>query len=89
MSFGTSGHRGTSTAGSFNEDHILAIAQAVCELRIERGITGPLYMGMDTHALSEPAHSTAVEVFAANGVELFIQQDGLATRQRRSSPTPS
>lgn len=71
--FGTSGHRGTSTAGSFNEDHILAISQAICELRQSRGITGPLYLGMDTHALSEPALYTALEVFAANGVITVIQ----------------
>lgn len=71
--FGTSGHRGTSTAGSFNEDHILAISQAICELRQSRGINGPLYLGMDTHALSEPALYTALEVFAANGVTTVIQ----------------
>jgi phosphoglucomutase len=82
VAFGTSGHRGTSAAGSFNEDHILAIAQAVSELRAQRGISGPLYMGMDTHALSAPAHVSAVEVFAANGVELLIQRDGGYT------PTP-
>jgi phosphoglucomutase len=73
VSFGTSGHRGSSLHNSFNEDHILAICQAVCELRRARGITGPLYMGMDTHALSEPAQATALEVFAANGVDVVIQ----------------
>ena len=73
VSFGTSGHRGTSAAGSFNDDHIAAIAQAISEYRAARGITGPLYVGMDTHALSEPALATAVEVFAANGVHLVIQ----------------
>ncbi|MEA3377652.1 MAG: phosphoglucomutase (alpha-D-glucose-1,6-bisphosphate-dependent) [Chloroflexota bacterium] len=74
VSFGTSGHRGSSLARSFNEDHVLAICQAICELRESRGITGPLYAGMDTHALSEPALRTALEVFAANGVNVFIQQ---------------
>ncbi|MCB8981515.1 MAG: phosphoglucomutase (alpha-D-glucose-1,6-bisphosphate-dependent) [Ardenticatenaceae bacterium] len=73
VSFGTSGHRGSSMAAQFNEDHILAISQAICEYRQQQGITGPLYMGMDTHALSEPAQISAIEVFAANGVELFIQ----------------
>ncbi len=71
--FGTSGHRGTSLECSFNEDHILATTQAVCELRRAEGITGPLYLGKDTHALSEPALYTAIEVFAANGVNLMIQ----------------
>ena len=73
VSFGTSGHRGSSAAAQFNEDHILAVSQAICEYRQRQGITGPLYMGMDTHALSEPAQISAIEVFAANGVELFIQ----------------
>ncbi len=73
VSFGTSGHRGTSLEGSFNEDHILAICQAVCELRQSRGINGPLFAGMDTHALSEPAMHTAIEVLAANGVEVMLQ----------------
>lgn len=73
VSFGTSGHRGVSLERSFNEDHILAICQAICEYRQANRIDGPLYLGMDTHALSEPAQATAVEVFAANGVELFIQ----------------
>ena len=74
VAFGTSGHRGTSLDGSFNEAHILAISQAIVELRASQGITGPLYLGMDTHALSEPALVSAVEVFAANGVELMIQE---------------
>lgn len=74
VAFGTSGHRGTSTANSFNEDHILAISQALCELRRAQGIDGPLFLGMDTHALSEPALYSALEVFAANGVQVFIQQ---------------
>ncbi|HID51199.1 MAG TPA: alpha-D-glucose phosphate-specific phosphoglucomutase [Anaerolineae bacterium] len=73
VSFGTSGHRGKSLEYTFNEDHILAICQAVVEYRQAEGITGPLYLGMDTHALSEPAQATAVEVFAANEVNLFIQ----------------
>ena len=72
VAFGTSGHRGSSFDVRFNEDHILAIAQAICDYRRAMGYGGPLFMGMDTHALSEPAHATAVEVFAANGVELFI-----------------
>src|SRR3972149_9678813 len=63
VSFGTSGHRGTSTEGSFNEDHILAVCQALCEYRQAEGISGPLFIGKDTQALSEPAESTAIEVF--------------------------
>ncbi|MBN2472057.1 MAG: alpha-D-glucose phosphate-specific phosphoglucomutase [Anaerolineae bacterium] len=74
VAFGTSGHRGSSLDNSFNEKHILAISQAICEYRSSQGITGPLYLGMDTHALSEPALHTAVEVFAANGVETMIQE---------------
>ncbi len=73
VSFGTSGHRGSSFTAQFNEDHILAISQAICEYRQQERITGPLYLGMDTHALSEAAQATAIEVFAANDVELFIQ----------------
>lgn len=74
VSFGTSGHRGSSLDTRFNEDHILAMSQAICELRIQRGIDGPLFLGMDTHALSEPALLTAIQVFAANGVNVYIQQ---------------
>ncbi len=74
VSFGTSGHRGTSLKRSFNEDHIAAVSQAICEYRAGRGIAGPLFMGMDTHALSEAALRTAAEVFAANGVELRMQE---------------
>jgi phosphoglucomutase len=70
VAFGTSGHRGTSADGSFNEDHVLAISQALCEYRQAQGISGLLFIGKDTHALSEPAQRTAIEVFAANGVEL-------------------
>ncbi|MBK8988748.1 MAG: alpha-D-glucose phosphate-specific phosphoglucomutase [Chloroflexi bacterium] len=73
VAFGTSGHRGSSLDGKFNEDHILAICQALVEYRRGQGIDGPLYVGMDTHALSEPALATAVEVFAANEVDIVIQ----------------
>ena len=83
VSFGTSGHRGASTELSFNEDHIAAVCQAICEVRQADGIDGPLYIGMDTHALSEAALSTAIEVFAANGIELFVQKD------RGYTPTPA
>ena len=82
VSFGTSGHRGSSLKHSFNEDHILAIAQAIAEHRQARGIRGPLFLGMDTHALSEPAFITAVEVLAANRVPLRIQAG------RGYTPTP-
>lgn len=83
VSFGTSGHRGSSLRGSFNEGHVLAITQAICEYRSSRGITGPLYIGRDTHALSEPAFSTAVEVLAANAVDTMIDcRDGY-------TPTPA
>lgn len=74
VAFGTSGHRGSSLTHNFNEAHILAISQAICEYRKMQGYSGPLYMGMDTHALSEPAMYTALEVFAANAVEVVIQQ---------------
>lgn len=82
VAFGTSGHRGTSLNGSFNEAHILSICQALCEYRIEKHISGPLFLGKDTHALSEPALISALEVFAANGVEVRIQEKGGYT------PTP-
>ena len=82
VAFGTSGHRGTSADGSFNEDHILAVCQAISEYRAQKRITGPLYAGMDTHALSEPALVTAIEVFAANGVRMVVQ------RGRGYTPTP-
>jgi len=82
VSFGTSGHRGSSLKNSFNESHILAITQAICDYRKSQGITGPLFLGMDTHALSEPAHSTAIEVLAANEVETMIARDFAYT------PTP-
>jgi phosphoglucomutase len=73
VAFGTSGHRGTSMEGSFNEDHILAISQAICEYRQQQGIDGPLFLGMDTHALSEPALISAIEVLAANGIDVVYQ----------------
>jgi phosphoglucomutase len=82
VAFGTSGHRGSSLRNSFNEAHIQAISQAICEYRKAQGTDGPLFLGMDTHALSEPAFATAVEVFAANEVEVFIQ-DGMGY-----TPTP-
>jgi phosphoglucomutase len=82
VSFGTSGHRGTPSRGSFTEAHILAITQAICDYRKGQGTSGPLYMGKDTHALSAPAQRTALEVLAANGVETVIQQNGGVT------PTP-
>ncbi|WP_133470398.1 phosphoglucomutase (alpha-D-glucose-1,6-bisphosphate-dependent) [Paraglaciecola marina] len=82
VSFGTSGHRGSSLLCTFNDAHIAAICQALAEFRLEQGITGPLFMGMDTHALSEAAFSTAVEVFAANGVSLVVQES------RGYTPTP-
>ena len=72
VAFGTSGHRGSSFDRSFNEHHILAISQAICEYRVARGIDGPLYLGIDTHALSRPAAATALEVLAANGVTVMI-----------------
>jgi phosphoglucomutase len=74
VSFGTSGHRGSSLESCFNEDHILAICQAICEHRAANAITGPLYLGMDTHALSEPALQTALEVFAAQQQQVCLQQ---------------
>jgi len=72
VAFGTSGHRGTSFDGSFNEQHVLAITQAICEYRKAQGIDGPLFLGIDTHALSKPARDSALEVLAANGVEVRI-----------------
>jgi len=82
VSFGTSGHRGSSLRGSFTEAHIGAITQAICEYRGAHGINGPLHMGKDTHGLSEPAQRTALEVLAANDVETIVQRDGGVT------PTP-
>jgi phosphoglucomutase len=74
VAFGTSGHRGSPFKASFNEDHILAISQAICEYRNTAGVRGPLFIGKDTHALSEPALATAIEVFAGNGVTVMIQE---------------
>ena len=82
VAFGTSGHRGSSFRRSFNEAHILATSQAICDYRRAKGITGPLFLGMDTHALSEPAQVTALEVLAANGVEVMIAKNSGYT------PTP-
>lgn len=80
VAFGTSGHRGSSLAAAFNEDHIAATSQAICEYRADRGTDGPLFLGADTHALSEPARITALEVFAANDVTVLIDQgDGYTT----------
>jgi phosphoglucomutase len=83
VAFGTSGHRGSSFSSSFNEDHILAITQAICRYRQQQRTTGPLFLGMDTHALSEPAFATALEVLAANHVDVMIDQDDGYT------PTPA
>src|SRR5262245_10965541 len=82
VAFGTSGHRGSPFRGSFTDAHIAAITQAICDYRRGRRIDGPLFMGKDTHALSEPAQGTALEVLAANGVETIVQRDGGVT------PTP-
>ncbi|RDG30540.1 phosphoglucomutase (alpha-D-glucose-1,6-bisphosphate-dependent) [Streptomyces corynorhini] len=83
VAFGTSGHRGSSLATAFNEDHIAATSQAICEYRTRQGTDGPLFLGADTHALSEPARVTAVEVFAANGVTVLVDSaDGY-------TPTPA
>ena len=83
VSFGTSGHRGSALTTTFNEDHILAATQAICEYRLSEGIDGPLYLGVDTHALSEPAQVTALEVLAANGVRVLLDARGGYT------PTPA
>ncbi|MFJ2919121.1 phosphoglucomutase (alpha-D-glucose-1,6-bisphosphate-dependent) [Streptomyces sp. NPDC087307] len=83
VAFGTSGHRGSSTATAFNEDHIAATSQAICEYRARQGTDGPLFLGADTHALSEPARITAIEVFAANDVTVLVDPaDGY-------TPTPA
>jgi phosphoglucomutase len=83
IAFGTSGHRGSSLRLSFNEAHIVAITQAICEYRARQGTSGPLFLGMDTHALSEPAHGTALEVLAANGVDVMVDSD------QGYTPTPA
>src|SRR6266404_655523 len=82
VTFGTSGHRGTSSGCSFNEEHILAMSQAICLYRQQQHIDGPLFLGIDTHALSESAFASALEVLAANGVEVMIDEQGGYT------PTP-
>ncbi|MFN3880710.1 MAG: phosphoglucomutase, alpha-D-glucose phosphate-specific [Nitrincola lacisaponensis] len=82
VSFGTSGHRGTSTNGSFNQAHIWAISQAIVEYRTAAGIFGPLYLGIDTHALSEPAYGSVIEVLVAQGVDVYVHPEGGFT------PTP-
>jgi phosphoglucomutase len=85
VAFGTSGHRGSAFECSFNEAHIAAITQAICAYRKEHRIDGPLFMGMDTHALSEPAFASALEVLSANGVGVMIDRDRGYTHRRRSS----
>lgn len=82
VEFGTSGHRGSADKATFNENHILAIAQAIVEVRAAQGTAGPIFVGKDTHALSEPAFSSVVEVLVANGIEVIVQQDNGYT------PTP-
>ena len=74
VAFGTSGHRGSAFDRTFNEWHVAAISQAICEYRKEQGISGPLFLGVDTHALSTPAAATALEVMAANGVEVMLAE---------------
>ena len=88
VSFGTSGHRGSSLRGSFNEAHIVAITQAICEYRRSQSIDGPLYMGKDTHALSRPAERTALEVLAANGVDTVTSVVIAATESDRHRAAP-
>src|SRR5580698_10199144 len=83
VSFGTSGHRGSAFTATFNEDHILATTQAICDYRVAHGIDGPLYLGADTHALAEPAQASALEVLAANGVRVLVDARGGYT------PTPA
>ena len=82
VQFGTSGHRGSALARTFNESHILAIVQAICDYRREQKVEGPLFLGIDTHALSAPAFATALEVLAANKVETMIAGEDVYT------PTP-
>ncbi|WP_254916130.1 phosphoglucomutase (alpha-D-glucose-1,6-bisphosphate-dependent) [Pandoraea sp. PE-S2T-3] len=83
VAFGTSGHRGVSSLATFNETHVLAVCQAICRYRSAHGIDGPLFLGIDTHALSEPAFASAMEVFAGNGVEVMVAAGGEYT------PTPA
>lgn len=88
VKFGTSGHRGSAARHSFNEPHILAIAQAIAEERAKNGITGPCYVGKDTHALSEPAFISVLEVLAANGVDVIVQET-MASLRHLPFPMPS
>src|SRR5690242_10262658 len=83
VAFGTSGHRGSSLLNTFNEHHVLAITQAICHYRERNGIDGPLYLGIDTHALSAPAGSSALEVLAGNGVNVMLAEKDEYT------PTPA
>ncbi|MEO6855236.1 MAG: alpha-D-glucose phosphate-specific phosphoglucomutase, partial [Rhodoferax sp.] len=83
VAFGTSGHRGSAFHSSFNEQHVLAITQAICQYRALNNITGPVFLGIDTHALSEPAAATALEVLAANGVHVMLAEGDEYT------PTPA
>src|SRR5207249_4576841 len=83
VAFGTSGHRGSSFEKTFNEWHVLAISEAICRYRREQGIGGPLFLGLDTHALSVPACTTAVEVLAANGIDIMLAEQDAYT------PTPA
>ena len=90
VAFGTSGHRGSSLKTAFNDDHIAAITQAIVEYRQGQGITGPLFLAQDTHALSDPAFSTALEVLAANGIEVMIDSErGDSEHSRGYTPTPA
>jgi phosphoglucomutase len=84
VAFGTSGHRGSSLARTFNESHVLAVTQAICDYRQEQRISGPLFVGIDTHALSAPAFETALEVLAANGIDVMI-----AGKAEKYTPTPA
>src|SRR5579863_7332423 len=83
VAFGTSGHRGSAFERSFNEWHVLAISQAICEYRARAGINGPLFLGIDTHALSIPACASALEVLAANGIEVMLAE------RDEYTPTPA
>jgi len=89
VTFGTSGHRGTATKVSFNEQHIIAICQAIAEYRADKKITGPLFLGKDTHVLSEPAFASAISVLIANGVNVVIQDDVLSTTKTNAGFTPT
>ena len=83
VAFGTSGHRGSSFEKTFNEWHVIAISEAICRYRRQQGIDGPLFLGADTHALSAPASTTAVEVLAANGIDIMLAEHDAYT------PTPA